>query len=205
MRGMIVHYTAAQREDGTIRYFVSSDPHASTHFVIGSYRNGLLVQLFSHRNRTWHAGSTYNRDRFGVDFANAGYLQQRDSGGYEDYAGRSYDMVLPLYGSEPVHIEDGIPTASDKYSYSHDWQPYTYYQILSYLVVGRALHLLWGLEQTAIERHGDVASSRVDPGPHLPFTALNEMIFNTEDAFDTVWLNQFKVQKDWIVEHADAR
>ncbi len=90
MVGAIVHYTAAQREDDTIRYFVGSDPHASTHFVIGSYHNGLVVQLFSHEDRTWHAGSTYNIDRFGIDFANAGYLTPTDNGGWENYAGTDY-------------------------------------------------------------------------------------------------------------------
>jgi hypothetical protein len=88
MRGMIVHYTASQREDGTIRYFLSADPHGSSHFIVGSYRNGLIVQLFSHRHRTWHAGGNYNPDYFGFDFANAGYLR-RSNGAWRDYAGEN--------------------------------------------------------------------------------------------------------------------
>jgi N-acetyl-anhydromuramyl-L-alanine amidase AmpD len=204
MRGAIVHYTAGQREDGTIRYFVRQDPHASTHFVIGSYRNGLVVQIFSHENRTWHAGSTYNKDRFGFDFANAGYLVNNGDG-WETYAGTSYDMMLPLFGRNPVEITDGIPGEGTKYSARDFWQPYTYYQLLSYVMVMRALHLVYDLDLNAIERHGDVASSRVDPGPALPMTALNLLVFNTEDVFQVDWLNAYKVDPHWIETHPQAR
>ena len=78
MRGIVVHYTANQYEAPTIRYFSSEDPHASTHFVIGALDNGLILQLFSHRDRTWHAGSLFNHSHFGIDFANAGYLERND-------------------------------------------------------------------------------------------------------------------------------
>lgn len=204
MRGMIVHYTASQKEDGTIKYFVSSSPHASTHFVVGSYRNGLIVQIFSHENRTWHAGSDYNYDRFGFDFANAGYLDP-DGSGWQDYADRDYYMNLPLHGNEPIEVTDGIPGAHSKYANKEYWQPYTYYQLLSYVMVGRALHLVYDLEEEAIERHGDVSNSRVDPGPHFPFKHLNELIFNTEDVFEKQWLGEYKVQPDWIADHPEAR
>jgi len=205
MRGAIVHYTAASKEDGTIRYFVSSNPHASTHFVIGSLRNGLIVQIFSHRNRTWHAGSSYNHDRFGIDFANAGYLNPRSGGGYEDYAGRIYDLNLPLHATSPVHVTGGIPNADRKYARKEYWQPYTYYQLLSFILIGRALHEVYTLESEAIERHGDVASSRVDPGPQLPLTFLKTLIFNHDNVFDVVWLNEFKQQATWIANHPEAR
>jgi N-acetyl-anhydromuramyl-L-alanine amidase AmpD len=205
MKGMVIHYTASQREDGTIRYFVSSDPHASTHFVIGSYRNGLAVQIFSHRNRTWHAGNTYNPDHFGVDFANAGYLRPRTGGGWEDYAGREYVMHLPLWGNEAVTITDGIPGAAAKYANPDHWQPYTYYQLLSFVAVGRALHAVYNLRQEHIVRHGDVASSRVDPGPALPTTALKDLILNRVSVFSVEWLTAYKTDADWIVEHPEAR
>ena len=205
MRGAIVHYTAAQREDSTIKYFVGSDPHASTHFVIGSYRNGLPVQLFSHEDRTWHAGSTYNIDRFGIDFANAGYLTAADGGGWETYSGAEYTMFLPLYGSEPVYVTGGIPGADSGYAAYEYWQPYTIYQLLSYVLVGRALHLAYGLQEDAIERHGDVSDSRVDPGPNLPLTYLNELVFSAEDVFAVAWLEEYRTDTDWIGEHPEAR
>ncbi len=205
MRGAIVHYTAAQREDGTIRYFVSSSPHASTHFVIGSYRNGLPVQVYSHDNRTWHAGSAYNKDRFGIDFANAGFLDPTGDG-WETYSGASYEMMLPLFGRNPVEISDGIPSADpNKYTTRDYWQPYTYYQMLSYVMVMRALDLVYELEPGAIERHGDVAGSRVDPGPALAFTALNELVFNTDNLFEVTWLNDYKIDPHWIETHPEAR
>ena len=204
MRGAIVHYTAAQREDGTIRYFVSSDPHASTHFVIGSYRNGLPVQIYPHYNRTWHAGSTYNKNRFGIDFANAGYLDSSEDG-WVTYSGASYDMMLPLYGRNPVEITDGIPSAGSKYSHKDFWQPYTYYQLLSYILVMRALDQAYDLDLEAVERHGDVADSRVDPGPALPFTALNDLLFSNEDVFQVPWLIDYKSDPRWIETHPDAR
>ena len=205
MNGMIVHYTAAQREDGTIRYFVGSSPHASTHFVVGSERNGLIVQIFSHRNRTWHAGSTYNVDRFGFDFANAGYLEPRSGGGYNDYADRRYGMDLALFGDQPVEITDGIPGAHAKYARKDYWQPYTYHQVLAFLLVSRALHLVYNLESDRIERHGDVASSRVDPGPAMPLTASKALIFDTSDVFSVDWLMRYKTEADWIVRNPQAR
>ena len=205
MRGMIVHYTASQREEGTIRYFVGSSPHASSHFVVGSYRNGLIVQLFSHENRTWHAGSTYNVDRFGFDFANAGYLEQNSTGVWEDYAERDYELTLPLFGNDPVEVTDGIPGEASKYANKDYWQPYTYYQLLSFVLVGRALHLVYGLDEEAIERHGDVSSSRVDPGPAMPLTFSKALIFNSENVLTLDWLLDFKVNPDWIVENPQAR
>jgi N-acetyl-anhydromuramyl-L-alanine amidase AmpD len=206
MRGAIVHYTAAAREDGTIRYFVSADPHASTHFVIGSYRNGLIVQLFSHRDRTWHAGSTYNIDRFGIDFANAGFLRPDGQGGWETYSGASYELALPGHGAQPVEVLGGIPTAPvNKYDNDDHWQPYTYYQLLSYVAVMRALHLTYGLQPADVERHGDVSGSRVDPGPALPLTWLNELVFSDEHATSAAWLQDFRRAPDWIGQHPEAR
>lgn len=205
MRGMIVHYTAAKTEGGTIRYFVSDDPHASTHFILGSYRNGLIVQLFSHKDRSWHAGSTYNIDRFGMDFANAGYLDETDSG-FEDYIGIDYDLELPVFGNEPVYIPDGIPSSgSSKYGSYDYWQPYTYYQILSWIIVTRALDLVYDLDLAAIERHGDVASSRVDPGPALPLTAMIALVETDDDLLAVDWLNAYKWDAAWITEHPEAR
>ncbi len=205
MRGMIVHYTASQREDGTIAYFVGDEPHASTHFIVGSYRNGLIVQLFSHRNRAWHAGNTYNIDRFGFDFANAGYLLPAGSG-YEDYAGRDYTLALPLHGNEPIHVEGGIPSAPEnKYDAYEEWQPFTYYQVLSWIAVSRALDLVYALDEDAIERHGDVSDSRVDPGPALPLTYMKEQVWSGDDVFQVDWLNAYKADPDWIADHPEAR
>jgi N-acetyl-anhydromuramyl-L-alanine amidase AmpD len=205
MRGMIVHYTAAQREEGTIKYFVGASPHASSHFISGSFRNGLIVQLFSHKNRTWHAGTKYNIDRFGFDFANAGYLEPSAAGGFEDYAGQPYTMVLPLLGKSPVTIKDGIPGGLKKYGNRDNWQPYTYYQLLSFIVVSRALHKVYNLQSDAIQRHGDVEDSRVDPGPALATTFLKAMIFNNDDVFSTTWLKDYKKDGQWIVKNPQAR
>jgi len=204
MSGAIVHYTAYQSENKTIAYFVSSDPHASTHFMIGSARNGQLVQLFSHENRTWHAGSTYNVDRFGIDFANSGYLVA-DGDDWLDYADRVYTMWLPLHGDQAIEVTGGIPGAESKFAGHDYWQPYTYYQMLTYVLVGRALHLVYDLDPADVERHGDVAASRVDPGPQLAFTYLNELLFNDADVFDTDWLDEYKVEPDWIATHPEAR
>ncbi len=205
MVGMIVHYTANQREDPTIRYFVGSSPHASTHFVVGSVRNGLVVQIFSHENRTWHAGSAYNIDRFGFDFANAGYLEPDGAGGWMDYADRAYTINLPLHGSEPIQVTGGIPGAEAKYARKEQWQPYTYYQLLSYIMVTRALHLVYGLQADKIERHGDVSSSRIDPGAHFPHRHLKALVFDNRDVFTVSWLMDYKVQANWIAEHPEAR
>ena len=77
--------------------FSSEDPHASTHFIIGALDNGLVLQLFSHRDRTWHAGSLFNHSHFGIDFANAGYLERDDQEQWVDYLGRDYTSVLPTF------------------------------------------------------------------------------------------------------------
>lgn len=205
MDGMVVHYTTGQVEDSTIKYFSGSGPHASTHFIVGSYRNGLIVQLFSHRDRTWHAGTAYNRDHFGFDFANAGYLTDLDGGGFEDYYGKDYDLVLPLHGTDAVYVPDGIPGAASKYAARDYWQPYTYYQVVSFILVGRALHLLYGLDSDKIVRHGDISDSRVDPGPNFPFTAAVPLAFTADDVMTVPWLNAFKAEPDWITEHPEAR
>lgn len=205
MKGMIVHYTANQREEGTIKYFVGSSPHASSHFVLGSFNNGLVVQLFSHRNRTWHAGTAYNHDRFGFDFANAGYLTKDSSGTWVDYASRAYKMVLPLHGNNPIYVPGGIPNAEAKYANREYWQPYTYYQLLSYVLIGRALHTVYQLDPALIQRHGDVAGSRVDPGPALPTTYLNALIFTQDDLFSVPWLLAYRADPLWIQSHPEAR
>lgn len=205
MKGIVLHYTGSQVERPTLGYFTSSAPHASTHFMIGSAENGRLVQLFSHRHRTWHAGSDYNHTHFGIDFANAGYLLDGNEG-YEDYAGRAYTTVLPLHGSNPVEVIGGIPGGPTKYAAYTTWQPYTYDQLLSFVLVSRALHLVYALEEEQIVRHGDVSSSRVDPGPALPTSWLRELIFSTENVLaEGHWLSAYKWTPDYLTAHPDAR
>lgn len=204
MVGFVYHYTANQREDQTIKYFAGLSPHASSHFVIGSFRNGLPVQLFSHRHRTWHAGNAYNTDYFGIEIANAGYLQQ-ELGGWVDYTGRPYTMYLPLFGRNPLHITDGIPGAEAKYADWHYWQPFTYYQVLSIVIVGRALNQVYQLSRSAFRRHGDISDNRVDPGPGLPTTYMTDLIFNREDLFKVPWLTAYKTSATWMADHPEAR
>ena len=206
MRGIVVHYTANQYEEPTIRYFSSEDPHASTHFMIGALDNGLVLQLFSHRDRTWHAGSLFNHSHFGIDFANAGYLERDDEEQWVDYLGRDYTSVLPTFGGNPVAIGDGIPGEDLKYTRQSHWQPYTTHQLIAFVLVSRALHLMYGLDPDEIVRHGDVSSSRVDPGPALPHTALRELIFNQDDVLaDDHWLQNYRWDAAWIVENPQAR
>ena len=206
MRGIVVHYTANQYEAPTIRYFSSEDPHASTHFVIGASDNGLILQLFSHRDRTWHAGSLFNHSHFGIDFANAGYLERNDQEQWVDYRGRDYTSVLPTFGGNPVSIDDGIPGEELKYTRQTNWQPYTTHQLIAFVLVSRALHLVYGLDPDEIVRHGDVSSSRVDPGPALPHTALRELIFNEDDVLtEDHWLQSYRWDAAWIVENPQAR
>ncbi len=205
MEGVVVHYTANQHEDPTIAYFTSADPHASTHFMIGSHDNGRILQLYSHRDRTWHAGSSFNHSHFGIDFANAGFLE--DNGTYwGDYLSRSYQMVLPTFGAEPIEVDDGIPSADDKYEAYAYWQPFTTHQLMAYVVVTRALHLTYDLNPDMVVRHGDISSSRVDPGPALPHSALKDLIFNREDVLaEEHWLQDYKWNAAWIIDHPEAR
>lgn len=205
MHGIVVHYTANQFEEPTIRYFSSEDPHASTHFIIGALDNGLIIQLFSHRDRTWHAGSLYNSTHFGIDFANAGYLQSEGSS-WVDYLNRDYRSILPTFGANPIEIIDGIPGADPKYaSFSH-WQPYTTHQLLAFVTVTRALHLVYGLEPEEVVRHGDVSSSRVDPGPAFPHSILKDLIFDAVDVLDPEhWLQDYRWDNAWLINHPQAR
>lgn len=204
MVGMVVHYSANQHEAHTARYFSQKGAHASTHFLLGADRNGLVLQLFSHRNRTWHAGSAYNIERFGVDFANAGPLK-KVGGKWVDYMNRAYTMDLPLHGKQPVKVTGGIPGGHKKYSYQVYWQPYTYYQLVSFLVVGRALHLVYGLQSSRCQRHGELSSNRVDPGPALPTTALLQLVFSKDNIWNVLWLRAYKKQADWIAKNPQAR
>ena len=110
-----------------------------------------------------------------------------------------------MHGIEPIEVIGGIPNADQKYARKELWQPYTYYQVLSFVLIGRALHELYGLEDEAIQRHGDVASSRVDPGPQFPFRYLKRLIFNRENVFGVAWLNDYKRQAHWIAQNPQAR
>ena len=205
MRGIVVHYTANQFEQPTVRYFTSEDPHASTHFVIGSKDNGLILQLFSHRDRTWHAGSLFNSSHFGIDFANAGYLESEDTT-WVDYLGRPYQSTLPTFGANAIEIDDGIPSADPKYSVHAHWQPYTTHQLLAFVVISRALHLVYGLDPDEIVRHGDVSSSRVDPGPAFPHTALKTVIFDFTDVLEpSHWIQDYRWEAAWLIENPEAR
>ena len=205
MRGIVVHYTANQFEEPTIRYFTGDDPHASTHFIIGARDNGLILQLFSHRDRTWHAGSLFNHSHFGIDFANAGYLEQ-ENGAWVDYLGRDYTSVLPTFGANSLEIQDGIPGEAAKYAVHHHWQPYTTHQLLAFIVVSRALHLLYGLDPDEVVRHGDVSSSRVDPGPAFPHSILKDIIFSSTDVLAPGhWLEEYRWSQSWLIDHPEAR
>ena len=76
--------------------------------MIGALDNGLVLQLFSHRDRIGMPAVS-STTLIGIDFANAGYLERDDEEQWVDYLGRDYTSVLPTFGGNPVAIGDGIP------------------------------------------------------------------------------------------------
>ena len=87
MTGMVVHYTAGQSMSSTLRYFTGRQSRsASSHFLADL--DGRLIQVFSHENRSWHAGSKFNHTHFGFDYVNCGYLKKKGDK-FIDYYGTS--------------------------------------------------------------------------------------------------------------------
>lgn len=191
--GMVVHYTANQSFDSTIRYFISEKSHASTHFVCDF--DGTVALLFPHADTTFHAGSPFNDFYFGFDIVNAGYFKQKN-GKWVDYVGREYATKLPLFGTELLHFPQP--------RYGHEvWMPTTRAQVESLIVVGRALRAGYGIERDQILAHSELNRTRSDCGPSVPLAKIREEVFTRNDLSASRWLKAFGEDEEYMLKNLE--
>ena len=191
MVGLVEHYTPTPYLDPTLRYFTDDQSRkASSHFVIDAA--GRVIQVFKHTNRTWHAGTAANHTHFGIENSNTGYLRKRGSKFY-DYYDREYKRSLPLFGTKPVDFGKNV------WGYRY-WMPWPHAQIVSNLIVARALAAVYPLRRDQILMHKDVAPSRrTDPGPAFPMRLFADEIFTGRDLGRAPWLEEYRTDPDFMV------
>jgi len=153
VRGIIYHFTAGPRLEGTMRWFRNNPHRVSAHYIIG--KDARLVQMVSLQRAAHHAGvgslpgcgRSVNRCTVGVEIVNWGPLRRR-AGGFVTHSGQ------PYAGPPPVAASGGY------------WEPFTGAQYGALIRLTRFLMSRFPTI-THITGHEDIAVPRGrknDPG-----------------------------------------
>lgn len=180
MMGTVTHYDAISDAKVTVRRMANNGnkARASTHFVIA--RDGMIYQLVSILDRSWHAGlaesdpeffippmgrSTHNPNSWfiGIDFSNLGYLDAT----FKAHNG---------FQIKPQHVFIDSSARSEKYKY---WEAYREEAVHSYIDLVIALNSHLKLLPDMHFTHAEIAPhKKIDPGPALPFAEIHKAIAN---------------------------
>ena len=175
IEGIVLHYTAGGKAEGSARWFQDRASRVSAHFVVG--RDGEVIQCVDLDRAAWHSGnaqmtykgqlrSAVNRFTIGIELANRGYLQKGDDGRFYYESGRGLKVYRD--GPEPQKATLVFGPGHEVTGY---WEPYS--DLLLY-----SLHRLLkrldnaGFEQVALIGHEEIAlpaGRKVDPGPLFPW------------------------------------
>ena len=102
---------------------------------------------------------------------------------------------LELFGRDPLDF--GKKVWNRQY-----WMPITHAQLVTHLVVSRALAAVYPLEADQIISHKEAAPGRrVDPGPGCPLEKIIEAIFDRSDLATVDWLEEFRTDRDYMVRY----
>lgn len=191
LHGTVTHYDALPNAERTVRGFTNGKKGASTHFVIS--RKGVIYQLASIKDRTWHAG--FKRD------ADGKVVEWPETNG---------QMLLAngVYTESPNHWCVGIDlsnwgwlTASNGKYYSHaktevrigdvffdangrPWEKYTEDAKEAYTELMVALTLELDIIEGMHYRHEDTSPTRkTDPGPALPFHSIIKHVYKLVESY----------------------
>lgn len=175
---VVIHYTAAAGESGSLAWLTNTQAMASAHFLIG--RSGELWELAPLEDRTWHAGGASSRWRgqppnprsIGIELANVGPLTKRPAAGEPD---RLVDANGRVFTGEVFTAPDGGL-----------WEAFPEAQLAALDVLARELLARFPALAEALPPegqlprwcgHADVDPKRkVDPGPAFPWARIRAIV-----------------------------
>ena len=211
-RGVVIHVpalwgrAALDTVDIARRFMIAGPSPKGTHVVVGWPAGQLLVTAHP-KDSAWHTGDPdgkagplkdHNRSHLGIDVVSPGPLVPGPGGTWLRWDGKEAPIVRP----DGSHLEEhdildlgGTPVWGHRY-----WHCPTPGQVLATAVTLRALRLLRPtVRPEAVIRHADVDRNRVDPGPGLPLTALQQWMV---DRTDLTALEDELAGGDWRGWHA---
>lgn len=187
LQGTITHYDALPSAQRTVKGFCRNKKGASTHFIIS--RDGVIYQIASIYNRTWHAGfrkdewpgtngrfemvnghTTGNPNHWfvGIDLSNWGLLEKK---GPRYYSWADVEIGV-----------DSVEKAGKRY-----WEKYTDEALISYAALQVALVNELSINREMHYRHSDTSPTRkIDPGDAFPFDSLLDDIYK-EVTLEFIW------------------
>lgn len=173
--GVVLHYTAAGKASGSIRWFEMKESKVSAHYVID--RSGQVTQMVQLRYAAWHAGAsqmdykgelTSNANRFtiGIELANRGKLIELNGSPHYP-SGRGLEYFKGPCEYAELEFDNG-------HYVQGWWESYPDDQIAGLL--GLLSHLeAEGYEEAVrnIVGHEEIAvpfsQRKIDPGPLFPW------------------------------------
>ena len=175
---VVIHYTAAAAESGSLAWLTDNRALASAHFLIG--RSGDLWELAPLEDRTWHAGGASSRWRgqppnprsVGIELANVGPLTKRPAAGVPD---RLVDANGRVFTGEVFSAPDGGL-----------WEAFPEAQLAALDGLARELLARFPALAEASPPEGQLArwcghadvdpKRKVDPGPAFPWPRLRGIV-----------------------------
>lgn len=164
-RFIVLHYTANNSTEGTVRVFKTHP--VSAHFVLG--RDGELIQMVSTLRVAWHAGKSWFKSKWGTPHS-----------GLNAYA---IGIELVNYGYKGKHVRSGTNTGSwieakhENGGPTRKWQPYTEAQMQVVEELVAALMKKYDIPPEHVVGHDEISPTRkVDPGPAFDLEQLRSRL-----------------------------
>ena len=174
---LVMHYTAATKEKGSISWFLNKNAQASAHLLID--RDGSITQFAPFNVVTWHAGISewnglvgLNQYAIGIELVNGGKLV------------KSNNMWICPVDRATIADSDVILARHKNESTPTGWHNYTDLQIELAVEIGSLLVKTYGLKD--VVGHDDIAPHRkVDPGPAFPMNNFRSRIMGRKESKPT--------------------
>lgn len=164
-RWVVLHYTVVMGYQECLKWFCDPEKQVSIHFLIGE--KGEIAQLVDCNAKAWHCGASQwqnveglNSYAIGIEFVNAGKLEQKEEG-------------LESWFGQKISDSDVIWAKHQNENEVAPWQRYTEAQIQSAHTLIKAICEEYPIED--ILGHDQIAPGRkIDPGPALDLSIFKQ-------------------------------
>lgn len=163
---IIMHYTAGNNMQNTMKHFMNAANKVSAHVIID--RDGTITQLVPFNLKSFHAGTSaykgltsLNQHSIGIELVNYGYLKQKSNGLYYAWNGA---LVPPV---DVFTAPDGSP-----------WQLYPEEQLDAVYSLTEALLEEYPYIEDVLDHEMVAPKRKIDCGPAFPLENLRYYLFN---------------------------
>ena len=183
IEAIVMHYTGGRNGEASARWLARADDNfVSAHFVIT--REGLIKQLASLGDRTWHAGGrssklhgrgNVNGRTLGIEFANIGPLIRELSGTQVTEHKHRYRSTWS--NSIEAHPWEVLTFGTMPHGYKY-WQNFTTEQLHAgaQLCATIAEKLGWVGHFPMVGHEHIDPTRKMDPGPAFPWDSFRDLI-----------------------------